>query len=53
MRNKYGFKSDAGICGQLKFNSIPYIVLVKDGRIVARNLRRGHLKKKIMELLQE
>ena len=53
VRNKYGFKSDVGICGQLRFNAIPYIVLVKDGRIVARNLRRGHLKKKIMELLQE
>ncbi|WP_018338227.1 TlpA disulfide reductase family protein [Butyricimonas synergistica] len=53
VRNKYGFKSDVGICSQLRFNSIPYIVLVKDGRIVARNLRRGHLKEKIMELLQE
>lgn len=53
VRHKYGFKSDMGICGQLKFNSIPFIVLVKDGRIVARNLRRGHLKNKIMELLQE
>lgn len=37
----------------LRFNAIPYILLVKDGRIVARNLRRGHLKNRILELLQE
>lgn len=52
VRNKYGFKQ-GGIRDHLRFNAIPYILLVKDGRIVARNLRRGHLKNRILELLQE
>lgn len=52
VRNKYGFKR-GGIRDHLQFNAIPYILLVKDGRIVARNLRRGHLKNRILELLHE
>ncbi|WP_292270853.1 TlpA disulfide reductase family protein [Butyricimonas sp.] len=53
VRNIYGFKNGKGVREQFKFNSIPYILLIKDGRIVARNLRNWQLKKKIMELLQE
>ena len=53
VRNKYGFKKGLGIREHLQFNAIPYILLVKDGHIVDRNLRRGNLKNRIMELLQE
>ena len=44
---------DGKLVRQLGITSVPYNLVMKDGRIVARGLSKTDLKKKVEELLQE